>query len=203
MSIIEEKRKLTKGEERRISILSIAMEILLANGYAKLTMRGVAKKAGISLGNLQYHYPSRKELVQALLENFIEQTILKIQNQYSMENSSAAFRIDDIINIALHDQKSKDACTAIYEIWALSAHDEEASVILKSYYERYCSMMTELVQYLNPALKPEAAKRKAALLMSLFEGLVPFDFWERSELPVLSDMKEELSRAANYIMGLQ
>ena len=201
VKIIKKNQNLTKGEQRRISILSTALDILLAKGYSKLSMRGVAKIAGISLGNLQYHFPNRQALVQALLENFIEQTILKIQDQFSIGNSSSEFQMDDIIDIAFQGQGSKDACNAIYEIWALSAHDEEASCILKSYYERYCAMMTGLVQRLNPELPPETAKRKAALLMSLFEGLFAFDFWEESKLPALSEIKDELSTAVKYIIG--
>ena len=67
------KPSLKKGEQRRISILSNAMEILIVDGYSKLSMRGVAKKVGISLGNLQYYFPNRQTLLQALLENYIEE----------------------------------------------------------------------------------------------------------------------------------
>lgn len=166
-------------------------------------MRGVAKNAGISLGNLQYHFSNKQVLIQALLENFIEETIHKVQEKFPMASSSSEFQMDDIIDVAFQDQTSKDTCKAIFEIWAISVHDEEASNILKSYYERYCAMITELVLHLNPELTRETAGHKAALLMALFEGIFPFDFWDESKLPKLTEIKDELSKAAAFILGIQ
>ena len=52
--------------ERKQQILEAAIEIIASEGYAKLTMRALARASGMKLGALQYHFPTWKDLLQAL-----------------------------------------------------------------------------------------------------------------------------------------
>ena len=47
--------KTPKGEQTKALILTTALEMLHERGYEQTTMRGIAEKAGVSLGNA-YHY---------------------------------------------------------------------------------------------------------------------------------------------------
>ncbi|MEL7016025.1 MAG: TetR family transcriptional regulator [Pseudomonadota bacterium] len=57
-----------KGEHRKSIILDRARDVLIRDGFAKFTVRDVAAAAGISLGNLQYYFPSRDDLVASVIE---------------------------------------------------------------------------------------------------------------------------------------
>ena len=58
-----------KGRERAHEILRAAREILAADGYAGLSMRGVAAQIGIRLVIVQHYYTSTVALVDGLLLN--------------------------------------------------------------------------------------------------------------------------------------
>ena len=60
-----------KGISRLISILNAAREVFIEAGYAALTMRKVAARAGISIGNLNYYYRTKEDLLRDLLEYVI------------------------------------------------------------------------------------------------------------------------------------
>src|SRR5712691_7160691 len=66
--MIEEKMKPTKtpkGEQTRTLILNAALDLLAEHGYEKTTMRAIAAKAGVSLGNAYYYFHSKEHLIQA------------------------------------------------------------------------------------------------------------------------------------------
>lgn len=57
--------KTQKGEQTKALILNAALEIFHERGYEKTTMRAIAKKAGLSLGNAYYYFASKEHLIQA------------------------------------------------------------------------------------------------------------------------------------------
>src|SRR2546427_10637071 len=47
----------------REQIVRAAAESLLENGYAGTSVRAIASRAGVAIGNLQYYFPSKSELL--------------------------------------------------------------------------------------------------------------------------------------------
>ncbi len=61
-----------KGEQTRSLILETALEMFSDRGYEETTMRAVAEKAGVALGNTYYHFRSKEHLIQAYYERMHE-----------------------------------------------------------------------------------------------------------------------------------
>ncbi len=57
--------KTAKGEQTRALILDAALGLLEERGYEKTTMREIAKKAGVSLGNAYHYFDTKEHLIQA------------------------------------------------------------------------------------------------------------------------------------------
>lgn len=57
--------KTRKGEETRARIVRAALELFEEHGYDETTMRMVAERAGVSVGNAYYYYRSKELLLQA------------------------------------------------------------------------------------------------------------------------------------------
>jgi AcrR family transcriptional regulator len=56
--------KTQKGDQTKSLILETALEIFEERGYEKTTMRAIAEKAKVSLGNAYYYFPSKEHLIQ-------------------------------------------------------------------------------------------------------------------------------------------
>jgi AcrR family transcriptional regulator len=56
-----------KGEQRRAEILAAARRILVEDGYDRFVLREIATRTGVMLGNLQYYYPTRDALLEAVI----------------------------------------------------------------------------------------------------------------------------------------
>lgn len=57
-----------KGQQTRAAIADAAQELFLERGYDGTTMRAVADRAGVSLGNAYYYFASKDHLVQAFYD---------------------------------------------------------------------------------------------------------------------------------------
>lgn len=58
----------SKRERTRARISAAAVESFVERGYADTTMRLIAERAGVSVGNAYYYFPSKDHLVQVLYE---------------------------------------------------------------------------------------------------------------------------------------
>jgi len=57
--------KTDKGQQTRAAILETALEIFREQGYERTTMRAIAERAGVALGNAYYYFHSKEHLIQA------------------------------------------------------------------------------------------------------------------------------------------
>lgn len=57
--------KTPKGEQTRALILSTALDLFRERGYDDTTMRAIAERAGVALGNAYYYFRSKENLIQA------------------------------------------------------------------------------------------------------------------------------------------
>jgi AcrR family transcriptional regulator len=62
----------SKGERTKSLILETALEMFGERGYEETTMRAVAEKAGVAIGNTYYHFRSKEHLIQAYYERMQE-----------------------------------------------------------------------------------------------------------------------------------
>jgi len=59
-----------RGEQTREQIVQAAYQLFLDRGYHATSMRQVAGQAGIALGGIYNHFPSKEELFSAVLEAY-------------------------------------------------------------------------------------------------------------------------------------
>ena len=59
---------------RRSQLLSAARQVLVRDGLDRLTLRAVADEADVRLSTLQYIFPSRAQLVEALADAVLEES---------------------------------------------------------------------------------------------------------------------------------
>jgi AcrR family transcriptional regulator len=60
-----ETAKMRKSDETRARILEAALALFLERGYQETTMRAIAERAGVAVGNAYYYFESKEHLIQA------------------------------------------------------------------------------------------------------------------------------------------
>lgn len=156
-------------DDRKRKLLQTAIDIIATQGYAKLTMRALARSDGIKLGALQYHFPTWEALLSALARYIGD----------SYENSFAAlkdkpggvdldelvlFALDDIPGIFLHSDN------LFPQLWAMAQVEPVMAEMLDVIYTKYLSRIEDCLI----ALKHPSPRAEAIALMSLIEGSAVF-----------------------------
>src|SRR2546423_6842921 len=81
--------KTPKGEQTRALILNSALDLLRQRGYEATTMRAIADKAGVSLGNAYHYFGSKEHLIQAFYhsthEDHLRVSLPALQKESSMK----------------------------------------------------------------------------------------------------------------------
>ncbi len=81
--------KTPKGEQTKTLILNTALEMLQERGYENTTMRAIAQKAGVSLGNAYHYFGSKDHLIQAFYhqthDNHLRASLPALQAETSLQ----------------------------------------------------------------------------------------------------------------------
>jgi len=63
-----------KSERSRRLVLDAALKLFSTCGYRATSVREIAEKAGVSIGNLYHHFPDREAIFRTLLDDYREMT---------------------------------------------------------------------------------------------------------------------------------
>lgn len=152
---------------RAETILDVAAALLVEKGYSGLSFRSVASRAGIGIGNLQHYFPTRAALIRALLERTFEASVATLASQPA---GGPETDIGQAILHVLEEQTRREPCVLFWELWALAAHDPEASAVMTGFYDRYVAHIVGLIRAARPEVKAESAQAAGLMIASLLEG---------------------------------
>lgn len=164
----------SKGQERIEQILSSARDILIDHGYSGLSMRKIATAAGITIGNLHYYYPSKKDLLADLLDHVINGYLMAFGNARAAAGSSALNQFVALISFIIDDLNTHETTNFFPELWALSNHDEQAAERMHELYRKARLDINDLIATINPELSDQQREEVGLFISASLEGLTPF-----------------------------
>lgn len=162
-----------KGQIRAQEILNSAQAILASEGYAGLSMRGVASQLGISLSTVQHYYSSKEVLVEALLTYVMDNyqaAVAQVMN--AMSDKSQLERFKTIIDLILIEIRRPETFGVLAEIYALSNRLPFAARLVEAVYARERKEIFKLIYGLEPKISKAEYKLRAAMIVVQIHGLV-------------------------------
>ncbi|MFC0233012.1 TetR/AcrR family transcriptional regulator [Vagococcus entomophilus] len=66
-----------KPEDRKKEIINVAFQLFLEYGYETITMNKIANESGIAKGLCYHYFPSKEELYEEVLSDFVDQLVGK------------------------------------------------------------------------------------------------------------------------------
>lgn len=187
-----------KLNDKRVSILDAAREVLIEDGYAKFTLRGVAHRAGIHLKTLQYYFDTKGKLLAESLNYTLDNYYFNkyIQLYRGLDSMSSADALTVTIEYLLSDITDERTRKLFAEVWALAGRDAEAEQALDSLYSRHRQHLQMLISRVNPRLPVEKVALRATLIAAQVEGLMLFMGTSKPQHPELAGLRDEALRAA-------
>jgi AcrR family transcriptional regulator len=160
-----------KGRRSVDEILDAATALLAEDGYAVLSTRKVAARAGMRPGNLQYYFPAKRDMVRALLERYLERSLERLADRMERGEQTPEARLRQAIEGILSQQDSKPDCTLFRELWALASHDADVAEAMSDFYRQYRAHLGETLRSANPRLGKADTQRLAMAIVAMLEGL--------------------------------
>lgn len=149
-------------------IVDCALAILRDQGEQGLAMRKVAAKAGMSLGNLQYYFKNKDELLDGVLDDYFQRCGDHYDAAFARcrpEGRDATIRF-----LAAYGMEYADSelGKVFRELWGIATRNDRLKGHLHEYYRVYAE---EVAKALAPfAGTPDAVARVVSLLIPFYDG---------------------------------
>ncbi len=164
----DEDIKLTKGERRRAEIISLGRDLLVEKGYDAFVLRTVAAQARITLGNLQYYFPMREDLLDAIgNEEFARG--LGIVREVRSSVGTPEERLAEMVRRLVGEWHQTGG--RVYAVIAMLAlHQDRFKRLHARQYRIFYQAVAELLMEVNAQLSDKEALRQARLITAMMDG---------------------------------
>ncbi|MEO3824801.1 TetR/AcrR family transcriptional regulator [Actinomadura sp. B10D3] len=189
---------------RRKQLVAAARSVLSREGVARTSLRAVAAEGGVSLGTLQYVFPSKELLLRAVIEDVVDEIAGVLQDSVQVEDG-----LEHAIRQGLTGFWSRlvaeqtDLQLMQYELTTYARRTPRQEYLARWQYERYAGIVAQWCQEAASNAGEVCAvpfARLARVLVASVDGLIlqhvcdPNPARSREDLDTVIDMLIALAR---------
>ena len=167
-----EKGVTEKGNERIRSILEEAKNALVDEGFSGLSFRTIAKRAGVTVGNVTYYFPTKDRLLVELAGYIFDRWDVRFHRDLPKPLTAKMDIFLYSIRYMIEENKRVKSSTLLLEMWTMANRSTSVMRMLDTFYARMRSWIEEMLLDINPMLSARKRRLRAALITSQLEGLM-------------------------------
>jgi AcrR family transcriptional regulator len=163
-------RQLTpKGIRRRSKILEIASQLLIEGGVESFSLSRTAELAGITLSNVQYYFPTKKDLLHAFLLSQIDPAE---EMYFSAEEGTedGDQLLSKILEYGIELGTQDEPCAVVWTMCTTALSDDDMKGLADQWFGSYRDLLTRALLRQNPSLSKEQLKFLSLSIMYMVEG---------------------------------
>jgi AcrR family transcriptional regulator len=123
--------------ETRARLLDVTEQIMLAEGYAAVSSRSIAKEAGVTPALVHYYFPTLDDLFLEVLRRRAEQQLARQDRMLSSDRP---------LHALWKQSKDPDGAGLLTELMALANHRKVVRVELAEYAEKFRLVQLEALE---------------------------------------------------------
>ncbi len=171
-----------KGTERTHEILVAAREVFALEGYAGLSMRGVAARIGATLGSVQHYYPTKDRMLEAMLSHSSGEYQARVNRIIaSMPDAPKRERFLAAMAYLVEETRVPASRGMLLESLALAGRHSYAAKVCEQMIGRARRTIRQLIAGVAPDLGEPELDVRAALVLAQILGLLFSPAGERRE----------------------
>ena len=162
------------GPVRREQIVRATIRCLAREGYTRLTMKQVAREAGVSQGILHYYFADKRAMLAATLEAVTRDLDRRVAAAQSRTGRDARTRLRALVRACLEVAVSRPEFWVVFvEFWGEMLHDRRLRDLNTAVYSRTRRLIGRLIAEGVRAgrFRPVDPRRAAAVVLGLIDGL--------------------------------
>ncbi|WP_235587956.1 TetR/AcrR family transcriptional regulator [Sphingopyxis sp. H115] len=183
-----------RGQDGFEHILRSALSLLVNHGSAALTLRRIATESGMNVGNLNYYFRSKEELIRELLNAVISSYEESFDEIIHEPGASAEARLENMVMLILEDITTKKTTRFFPELWAMANHDPFIHDRMSELYDRARVSLNELIAEINPELPSDQREILALFISGSMEGMTVFAGYQKpwvAQMPILKTLAKK------------
>ncbi len=182
-------------------IIGSAREVFTADGHAGLSLRKVAERAGIAVGNLTYHFPSKSALLDAVLREALADFVEAHLEQFEQDQDAP---LDILLNVVeFYVRNARSEHQFFYQIWGYAGSNEEAKNTVRNLYLPIGRFVYYLVRAANPKLTDIEIRQATLQIFSLEEGYKLFIGMGPGDAAAIATAEEDIRALTKRIVMAQ
>lgn len=157
----------TRGGKRRARILSAFHDCIISKGYAKTTLRDVARVADMSASHLLYYFPGKDSMLEHYFENVAQRIVERIERFRTEPPKQQIGLLADLFFVGKGITRSEIGF--MLECFGVAVHDRELRRDKKKL-DRFCKSCLRDVFEQSPC-GPSNARAYAEISYAMLIGL--------------------------------
>jgi AcrR family transcriptional regulator len=133
---------MTEAEVRNL-VIATAVQLFSQKGFANVSMNDIVRESGVSKGGVYWHFKSKDEVIQTVLDNILN-TQIKIVDTALSQPGSAGDKLRRIFQTG--GTEVQDHLPSPLEFYALAARNEALMRRMKSYFDTYRQRVATLIR---------------------------------------------------------
>lgn len=165
-----------KAAERHEQIVEAAIRVLSDVGVPGTTLRAVAAEAGIPLGTLHYVFPSKDQMLRAVIAAVIDDVVATVHDSLQLDQG-LAHALSHGVTTFWDALVEGDVGVQVmqYELAMYSVRSEGSGGLARLQYDRYTALVTEFCEQAANAAGERCAVDFATLGrlgLAMLDGLI-------------------------------
>src|ERR1700694_3956208 len=137
------------GLSAKEQIIRAAAESLLENGYAGTSVRSIASRAGVAIGNLQYYFPTKSELLIEAWRHLTERSVEELRTSLHQMTAPLSLIESGIVSIWQSLRRLGDIQLAAFDLLVQAPKQESLQAFLPELFARYREVVEEQLDRLE------------------------------------------------------
>lgn len=155
--------------DRQEQILGAAIAILGRDGISGVSVRSVAREAGVAHGLVAYYFKDMHGLIEAALKRVEREDLAILDPEASL---SPRGQVSSVLRRIIRPEfLTTEYLSLRLQLWALAQADEEFARINATAQRRYRDRLARLIELAIPGLDRTEAKRRAADIDIIQNGI--------------------------------
>jgi TetR/AcrR family transcriptional regulator, transcriptional repressor of bet genes len=186
---------------RREALVDATLRCLKQHGHEGVSVRRISAAAGVSIGLINHHFPSKSGLIAETYETLALSLLDSIRRQAENKAVSPRDRLSNFFRASFAPEILDPQLFNVWLVfWSMVAHSAEIRAVHFSTYAKYRAVLESLLaQLVDTNAAPPFRLRPAAIALSaLLDG-----FWiELSLSPTVFKPREAIAHCEDWVNAL-
>jgi len=179
-----------KTKETIQKILTATKTVFTKYGHTGSSLRKVADEAGMAVGNLTYHFPTKHALLKAMMAEYAADYIGQHLEQFDPARDKPLIILLNLFEFYV--SHARQSHRFVYQMWSYAGWNQDTKATVRELYRPIGRFVHQLIQATDPDLNDTQLRQRTLQLFSLAEGYKLFIGMGPTDSPTLKTAEADI-----------